>query len=88
MDITVYDSTQKQLIGYKLQCSHEELYCLLHEREGWLVKGNHRVPFKYDIIKRINGRNFIIKNSNMTIWVRTSEVIPPGAFGEDLLVVR
>ena len=95
MRATVYDCTQKRLIGYYIDIDIEAIYKILNEKHGTLCKeilehGNECVGsyhFNFDILVVLSPRKFVLKNSNMSIWCKTNQNIPM-IFGNRSFIIR
>ena len=93
MIIKVYKCTQNTLRGYFLQADWSDLESFINNKEGILCKEEEGVcvdiyTFKFDRIIKLSDRNFIIQNSNLSIWCKSSEGIPDFAFGNRSFVIR
>lgn len=88
MIITVYDCTQKSLIGYSVNdIDIFKLNEILNNKSGCLYKDNNVYCFDFDTIVRIGPSKFIVINSNMSIWCKINQKIPDNAFGDRSFVV-
>jgi len=67
MKITVYDCTQKSLIGYSADINYSDL---LENKSVELHKGENTYYFGFDTVKRVGPKRFKMKNSNMSIWFK------------------
>ena len=93
MRITVYDCTQKTLVGYYIDANYTDLFNILENKHGDLCRYNdteciNTYHFNFDYIIRLGPRRFIIKNPNMSIWCKTNQNIPEYAFGDRSFVIR
>lgn len=78
MRIKVIRCTQSTLVGYTTaELDLEALGMILMTKMGYLYKGNHTYCFKYDYIKLLGRRKFILLNSNMMIWCKSNQNMPP-----------
>jgi hypothetical protein len=94
MKITVINCTQNSLIGFYFEVNYLGLVKILDEKKGVLCKETidgeciGRYEFKFDWIKKLNLRTFIIGNSNLSIWCKSNIDIPDYAFGDRSFVIR
>lgn len=94
MKITVYNCTQKSLIGYYSEVDYNDINNILENKKGILCKyinNNECVgiyEYSFDYIIRLGEKRFILQSSNMSIWIKTSSPIPSFAFGDRSFVIR
>jgi len=95
MRITVYDCTQKSLIGYYAEVDFTDLQNILDQKKGILCKEiinniecTNFYEYGFDYIVRLSKKRFILKSSNLSIWIKTSYPIPSYAFGDRSFVIR
>lgn len=81
MRATVYNCTQKRLIGYYINIDYESIVKILNEQRGMLCKDDDPeclefYDFKFDVLVVLSPKKFVLKNSNMSIWCKTNQNIP------------